>query len=92
VDVSERGAVADGAVTAGVKRGLTIALTSTFVGVAAIPFLIALWRTKVDVSAFDVHLLQEVTHIVRDSARAEEQRMLLLDVLCATKPADRRCR
>jgi len=77
--------------TAGVKRGLTIALTSTFVGAAAIPLLVALWRTKVDVSAFDIHLVQEVTHVVRDSARAEEQRMLLLDVLCATKPADRRC-
>jgi len=79
-------------VTAGVKRGLTVALTSTLLGAAAIPFLIALWRTKVDVSVFDVHLQQEVTHVVRDSARAEEQRMLLLDVLCATKPADRRCR
>ena len=84
--------MADDAVTADVKRGLTIALTSTFVGVAAIPFLIALWRTKVDVSAFDIHLVQEATHVVRDSARAEEQRMLLLDVLCATKPTDRRCR
>ena len=61
MDVSKRPTVADGAVTAGVKRGLTIALTSTFVGVAAIPFLIALWRTKVDVSAFDIHLVQEVT-------------------------------
>lgn len=77
--------------TAGVKRGLTIALTSTLLSAAAIPLLAALWRTKVDVSVFDVHLEQEVTHVVRDSARAEEQRMLLLDVLCATKPTDRRC-
>lgn len=77
--------------TAGVKRGLTIALTSTFVGVAAIPLLVALWRTKVDVSVYDVHIEKESTRVVRDSARAEEQHMLLLDVLCATKPADRRC-
>lgn len=77
--------------TAGVKRGLTIALTSTFVGVAAIPLLIALWRTKVDVSVYDVHIEKESTRVVRDSARAEEQHMLLLDVLCATKPTDRRC-
>ncbi|CAB4136745.1 hypothetical protein UFOVP842_49 [uncultured Caudovirales phage] len=77
--------------TAGVKRGLTIALTSTFVGVAAIPLLVALWRTKVDVSVYDVHIEKESTRVVRDSARAEEQHMLLLDVLCATKPTDRRC-
>jgi len=83
--------VADGAVTAGVKRGLTIALTSTFVGVAAIPLLVALWRTKVDVSVYDVHIEKESTRVVRDSARAEEQHMLLLDVLCAMKPTDRRC-
>ena len=70
--------------TAGVKRGLTVALTSTLLGAAAIPLLVALWRTKVDVSVYDVH-------IVHDSARAEEQHMLLLDVLCATKPTDRRC-
>ena len=83
--------MADGAVTAGVKRGLTVALTSTLLGAAAIPLLVALWRTKLDVSVYEIHSEKESTRVVRDSARSEEQHMLLLDVLCATKPTDRRC-
>lgn len=75
-----------------VKRTLTVALTTTLLSAAVIPFMVALWRTKVDVSVYDIHIEKESTRIVRDSARAEEQHMLLLDVLCATKPTDRRCR
>jgi hypothetical protein len=74
------------------KRNLTIALTSTFLSAAAIPLLVTLWRLKLDVTVYEVHNEKESTRIVRDSARAEEQHMLLLDVLCATKPTDRRCR
>ena len=75
-----------------VKRTLTVALTTTLLSAAVIPFMVALWRTKVDASVYDIHIEKESTRIVRDSARAEEQHMLLLDVLCATKPTDRRCR
>lgn len=74
------------------KRNLTIALTSTFLSAAAVPLLIALWHMKVDVSVYDVHVEKEATRVTHDSARSEEQHMLLLDVLCATKPTDRRCR
>lgn len=74
------------------KRAVTIAIMTTILGAIAAPLLGAAWNLKVDTSTYELHLREEQTHIVRDSAHIEEQKMLLLDVLCGVKPEDRRCR
>lgn len=74
------------------KRAAVTAVLTTLIGTFFLWAASTAWASKVDQSDFDVHLEQERTHVVRDSARAEEQKALTLDILCSVKPADRRCR
>jgi hypothetical protein len=85
------------------QKKFTLAVLIAVLGAIAAPLLGAAWGAKVDTSTYDLHVEQEGswrrlhveqdrTHAVRDSAERAEQRALLLDVLCGVKTEDRRCR
>lgn len=85
------------------QKKFTLALLLALLSAVAAPLLGAAWGSKVSTSTyelhveqedkrFQVHVEQDRTHAVRDSAERAEQKVLLLDVLCGVKAGDRRCR
>lgn len=78
--------------TAQSRRRLALAILIPILGAVSVPLLTAAWRLKVDTSDYQRHVDAEELHHARDDARAERLESLSLDILCATKPSDRRCR
>lgn len=74
------------------QKGTALAILLAVLSALCAPLLGAAWNAKVDRSEFALHLEQERTHVVRDSARYEEIRALGLDTYCALRPSDRRCK
>lgn len=67
------------------QRLVSTAVLTTVIGAVCLAILTTAWTSKVDRAEYDLHVQHEATQV-------QEVRDMVLDLLCAQQPTNRRCR